>query len=323
MPDNFAKQPSNSCKGLQSSQISDSTDRDEWEDLNEEEEFFLQQVEATYKDRSFSEKEDLEERVTATEMQIEHNVGEKTAHEQDYCVEDAASSTAEMHKKAEKLDFKIKKSTDADMKKEIEGLECEEMKEEVEKLPESAEEEQAYSVEDAASYTPEMEYASSGTEIKKKESTDVDMKKEIEGLEYEEMKEEVEKLPESAEEEQAHSVGDSASYTPEMEYASSGTEIKTKQSTDADMSKEMKALQSKEIKEEIRQLQEFAEAQQNSEKQQENKMQQKEFLIDMRSVNLKTKRQRTEQEEDCKEESMKKKRKQGLPKWIAWMIGYC
>ena len=42
------------------------------------------------------------------------------------------------------------------------------------------------------------------------------MKKEIEGLEYEEMKEEVEKLPESAEEEQAHSVGDSASYTPEM-----------------------------------------------------------------------------------------------------------
>ena len=36
-------------------------------------------------------------------------------------------------------------------------------------------------------------------------------------------------------------------------------------------------------------------------------MQQKEFLIDMRSVNLKTKRQRTEQEEDCKEESMKKR----------------
>ena len=208
MPDNFAKKPSNSCTGLQSSQISDSANTDEWEDLNEDEEFFLQQVEATYKDRLFSEKQDSEERVTATETQIEHNVGQKTAHEKDYCEEDAACST------------------------------------------------------------PEMEYVRLGTE----------MHKNAEQLEF-----------------------------------------KTKQSTDADMSKEMKALQSKEIKEEIRQFQEFAEAEQDSEKQEA----QKQFLIDMRSVNLNTKRQRTEQEEDCKEERMKKKRKQGLPKWIAWMIRYC
>ena len=272
MPDNFEKEHSNPCTSLQSSQISDSTNTDEWEDLNEEEEFFLQQVEATYKDRSFSEKQDSEEKLSVTEAQIEHDVGQKTAHEKEYCVEDAACSTPEMHKNAENLELKIKKSTDADTSKEKEVLECAEMKEEIKKLPEFAESQQDYCAEDAACSTPEMEYVRLATEMNK-----------------------------NAEQ----------------------SESKTKQSTDTDMSKEMEALQSKEIKEEIRQLQQFAEAEQDPEKQEANQIQQKQFLIDMRSLNLKTKRQRTEQEEDCKEERMKKKRKQGVPKWIAWMIRYC